>query len=327
MTLQRTPILFLVALLATALLSDTATAHGGVVEEDDMCVIKVNFLRAHFKIYQPRVSGHEQFCEDLPVAAESVFVMEYQHDALRSMPIDFRIIRNVTGKGRFARMENIEEIADLDGATVLYQAATVEPDVFTIIHEFESDGEYIGIVRASSPETQKLYAAVFPFSVGDTGLGYWPLFIGVLLLLQVQYLAMSGRLKKWMKSRSPIVASGLLLCGLLLAPPDAAIATDETLRVTYTTPAGPVEINRIHTWILHIESADGTPVVNAEVEVSGGMPAHAHGLPTRPKITEELGGGDYRLDGMRFHMPGYWEIRVTVDTEETSSTVVIPLKL
>ena len=82
----------LLFILATLLMTDSsARAHGGVVEEDDLCVIKVNFLRAHFKIYQPRVSRHEQFCEDLPAASESVFVMEYQHDSLAIMPIDFRI--------------------------------------------------------------------------------------------------------------------------------------------------------------------------------------------------------------------------------------------
>ena len=149
-------------------------AHGGVVQEDDLCVIKVNYLRAHFKIYQPRASGHKQFCEDLPLASESVFVMEYQHDALKGMPIDFRIIRDVTGKGRFARMEDVEEIDDLDSATVFYQEAVIEPDVFTVMHEFAEEGEFIGIVSATQPDTSKVYAAVFPFEVGFTGIGYWP---------------------------------------------------------------------------------------------------------------------------------------------------------
>ena len=100
-------------------LPTNALAHGGVVEEDDLCVIKVNFLRAHFKIYQPEVSGLEQYCEDLPTAADSIFVMEYQHDALAEMAVDFRIIRDVTGKGRFARLEDVQQIADIDDATVL----------------------------------------------------------------------------------------------------------------------------------------------------------------------------------------------------------------
>ena len=92
-----------------------AWAHGGVVEEDDLCVIKVNYLRAHFKVYQPAVRGLEQFCEDLPAATQSIFVMEYQHDSLSEMEIDFRIIRDITGKGRFARLEDVEQIANIEG--------------------------------------------------------------------------------------------------------------------------------------------------------------------------------------------------------------------
>ena len=170
-------VVFLFLLLA---LQMQAAAHGGVVEEDDICVIKVNYLRAHFKIYQPRVSGHKQFCEDLPAAAESVFVMEFLHDALKTMPIDFRIIRDVTGKGRFARMDDIEAIDDLDAATVLYRPARLEPDVYSVVHSFESEGDFIGIVSATNADTGEVYAAVFPFEVGFTGWGYWPLFIGLM---------------------------------------------------------------------------------------------------------------------------------------------------
>jgi hypothetical protein len=305
----------------------TAVAHGGVVLEDDLCVIKVSYLRAHFKIYQPRVSGHEQFCEDLPAASESVFVMEYQHDALAGMPIEFRIIRDVTGKGRFARMEDVAQIDDIDSVTVFYQEAVVEPDVFTVIHQFEKEGDFIGIVSATQPDTSKIYAAVFPFEVGFTGIGYWPFFIAVLVLLQLQYLLMSGRLRRWMKSRRPGAVTGLLLCMVLIVPLDTIAAGEEGLRVTYSTPAGPPQINRMHSWILHVESANGEPVENAKIDVIGGMPEHDHGLPTQPRVTEELGGGNYRLGGMRFHMNGYWEIRVTVTSEDDVSVVVIPLQL
>ena len=161
----------MVLLFLLLALQSQAFAHGGVVEEDDICVIKVNYLRAHFKIYQPRTSGHEQFCEDLPAAAESVFVMEFMHDALETMPIDFRIIRDITGKGRFARMEDVQAIEDLDAATVFYQSASTEPDVYSVVHTFESEGDFIGIVSARNPESGDVYAAVFPFEVGFTGWG------------------------------------------------------------------------------------------------------------------------------------------------------------
>jgi len=57
------------------------------------------------------------------------------------------------------------------------------------------------------------------------------------------------------------------------------------------------------------------------------MPLHDHGLPTRPRVTEELGNGDYRLQGMRFHMTGAWEITLLIRAGETEDTVVISLKL
>lgn len=309
----------LLFILATLLMTDTSVrAHGGVVEEDDLCVIKVNYLRAHFKIYQPRVSGHKQFCEDLPVASESVFVMEYQHDSLAIMPIDFRIIRDVTGKGRFARMEDVNDIPDLDDATVFYQPAMLEPDVYTVVHEFAEEGDFIGIVSATHPESNKVYAAVFPFEVGFTGWGYWPFIIGLLVVIQVQYFVMSGRARRWL-TPAAAVASCLLLLPLS--------ASADGLVVTYSTPDGPVEINRMHSWVLHVKSASGEPVTGAEIEVDGGMPAHDHGLPTRPRVTREIGGGDYQLDGLRFHMGGYWEMHVTITTDAGTETVVIPLQL
>lgn len=306
--------------LAITFCEESVLAHGGVVEEDDLCVIKVNYLRAHFKIYQPQTSGHEQYCEDLPAASESIFVMEYQHDSLSEMAIDFRIIRDVTGKGRFARIEDIEGITNISAATVYYRAPIVEPDVYTVNHQFSEEGNFIGIVSAQHPDTGKVYAAVFPFEVGFTGLGYWPFFVGLLVLIQIQYLMMSGRLKRWFGRGA---AAGAVLCVLLV--PGLSFATDVT--VSYTTPDGDPEINRIHSWVLHIENADGVGIEGATVEVEGGMPAHDHGLPTRPRVTADLGGGDYKLQGMRFHMNGYWEVVVTITTDDGKSKITIPLQL
>ena len=312
----------LVFSLILSFLPSNVAAHGGVVEEDDLCVIQVNYLRAHFKVYQPGVTGHEQYCEDLPVAAESIFVMEYQHDLLSKMQVDFRIIRDVTGKGRFARMVDVNEIDDIDSVTVFYQAPIVEPDVYRVNHEFREEGDFIGIVSAKHPTTGKVYEAVFPFEVGFTGLGYWPLLIGLLVLIQLQYLFMIGRLKAWFGKGT---ATGLSLAVVLFLFPLPVLADD--LVVTYTTPDGARAINQMHSWILHVETDQGVPIEEAIIDVEGGMPAHDHGLPTKPRVTEELGNGDYRLDGMRFHMSGSWEIVLTVTTEEGTTIVIIPMQL
>jgi hypothetical protein len=165
--------------LLIAILPAGAAGHGGVVLEDDVCVIRMGYLKAHFKIYLPRERGHAEYCEDLPEAAEAVFVMEYQHESLAETPIDFRIVRNETGLGRFARQEDLTAL-DLERITVFHQRGIIAPDVFTAVYAFDSPGEYVGIVTAHPPrvgnvsQANRVYSAVFPFKVGFTGFGFWP---------------------------------------------------------------------------------------------------------------------------------------------------------
>ena len=301
-------------------------SHGGVVEEEDLCVIKVNYLRGHFKIYQPLVDGHKEYCEDLPNATETVFVMEYLHDSLGEAAVDFRIIRDVTGKGRFARWEDVAEIDDLEAATVLYREPTVDPDVLTVIHDFKEEGEFIGIVTANVDGDQKVYRAVFPFEVGYTGLGYWPYFILLLLAIQFQYFIMSGRFKRWRESRAAIVALLLIFMPVADTFAEEWSSQRNVYKVSFVSSLEPIEINRIHSWILSI-SSDGEPVSGAELTISGGMPAHDHGMPTRPRVTEELGNGKYRLEGMRFHMGGDWEVSIEIRANGKTDTVVVTLAL
>jgi len=305
-------------------------AHGGVVEEEDLCVIKVNYLRGHFKIYQPLIDGHREYCEDLPNATETVFVMEYLHESLGAAAVDFRIIRDVTGKGRFARWDDVAEVTDLDSATVFYRAPTVDPDLLTVVHDFKEEGDFIGIVTANVDGDDEIYRAVFPFEVGFTGLGYWPFFIALLIAIQVQYLIMSGKFKRW-RQRGNLVALLFMMPLLWTGKADAEGRTEwQSARGVYTVTVvsslEPIDINQMHSWTLHI-TAEGVPVANAELAVEGGMPAHDHGLPTRPRVTMELGDGNYKLDGMRFHMQGDWEISIEIEAAGKTDTVVVMLTL
>jgi len=324
-------------LVACMMLAQNAHAHGGVVEEEDLCVIKVNYLRGHFKIYQPLTDGHKEFCEDLPNATESVFVMEYLHDGLANASVDFRIIRDVTGKGRFARWEDIAALEDLDSATVFYQAPAIEPDVLTVIHDFAEDGNYIGIVTANVDGAEQIYRAVFPFEVGFIGLGYWPVFIVLLIAIQIQYLIMSGRIARWRNQRkvpgpkAKIVTLLIVIFVPMLSMNDADAESGQEwvseraiYQLRFESSLEPIEINQMHSWLLYV-SADGKPVSGATISVVGGMPAHDHGLPTRPRITEELGQGAYRLEGMRFHMSGVWEVSINIEANGKTDTVVIAL--
>lgn len=320
-------------LIALGFVQNSAYAHGGVVEEEDLCVIKVNYLRGHFKIYQPRIDGHREYCEDLPNATETVFVMEYLHDSLRDAAIDFRIVRDVTGKGRFARWEDVAVIEDLSAATVFYRGPTVDPDVLTVIHDFKEEGDYIGVVTANIDNGEQIYRAVFPFEVGFTGIGYWPLIIAILAAIQLQYFIMSGRFRRWReKRRATGAAIGAALLVFVLFSPDVRAEQTEWLSergiftVSFESSLDPIVINQMHSWVLQITS-EGDPVLDAELVVIGGMPAHDHGLATTPRVTEELSEGKYRLDGIRFHMQGDWEILIEIKADGTTDFVTVTLTL
>jgi hypothetical protein len=203
--LLRPHLLVLISTVITAFCFSTsmgnAYAHGSVTPDSDLCIIEIGYYRAHFKIYQPDTRQHKDYCEDLPDTGRSIFVMEYEHEGLGEVPIDFRIIENVTGNGFFANMEDIEKIEDLDGVTILHHVDAIQRDVFTIDYEFEESGNYIGVVTVQNPETGKVYNAVFPFEVGYIGLGYWPWIAGTALLLHLNYLWMGGWFARFAASR------------------------------------------------------------------------------------------------------------------------------
>ena len=175
-----------------------ASAHGGVVFEEDICVIKIGFLTAHFTIYQPETSANQEYCEDIPDVTDTIFVLDYLHDSMKEMPVDFRIVRDVENLGIYAQWEDVQRMDDIDRDTVFYRRPTREPDsVLTIDHAFAEPGGYIGIVTAQHPTLDKTYSAVFPFRVGGTGIGYLPLFLLLGALAQLAYWMSNGTLARW----------------------------------------------------------------------------------------------------------------------------------
>ena len=178
----------------------TASAHGGVMFEEDICVIKLGFLTAHFTIYQPRTRASEEFCEDVPDVADTIFVLDYLHDSMKEMPVEFRILRDVTGLGLYATWDDIAALDDIENATVFYHDPTKEADsVLTIELTFDEPGTYIGVVTAAHPTLDKTYSTVFPFRVGGNGTGYLPLFVLLGVAAQFVYWLSNGTLARWTK--------------------------------------------------------------------------------------------------------------------------------
>lgn len=135
--------------------------------EDDVCVIKVEFYSAHFTAYQPRQYGNEQFCQEMPGTGETIIVLDYLHQSLKDVPVEIRIIRDVTGQGRFIKTKHVDAIKDIDKHTVFHQPPVIRPDAsLTVEFEFDEPGSYVGIVSAGHPQNDTIYTAVFPLEVG-----------------------------------------------------------------------------------------------------------------------------------------------------------------
>lgn len=109
--------------------------------------------------------------------------------------------------------------------------------------------------------------------------------------------------------------------------PEAQESDNGVYRVSYRSSVDPIEINTMHEWVLHIETAAGDPVESAAITVDGGMPAHNHGLPTAPRVTKYLGDGDYRVQGLRFHMRGKWQVSFDIREAERGDTITFELAL
>jgi hypothetical protein len=158
---------FLVALIVTS----GVYAHGGVSVENDTCIMSIGPYRAHFTGYQPAVRASQEFCEDIPVVAKSIIVLDFISQPLRVMAVDFRVIRDVNNIGNNATFADLGAQSDIDQATVFYR----EPKQFPrgsvdVDLEFDQAGSYIGILTAVEESTTGTieHISVFPFSVGVT---------------------------------------------------------------------------------------------------------------------------------------------------------------
>lgn len=135
--------------------------------------------------------------------------------------------------------------------------------------------------------------------------------------------------------RLPWHGYAIVFFGLLLLP-GVMLGQDQVLSGT-TTPAGfrvsmqsllsPLRINQMHNWLITITDHAGQPLAVQTIRVSGGMPLHNHGLPTQPGVTSSPQPGQFLLEGVRFHMPGTWELRLEITVNGQVETVVLPLEL
>jgi len=119
---------------------------------------------------------------------------------------------------------------------------------------------------------------------------------------------------------------GLAACAMTALPDRLDLRTtrataDGQFQVSIHPLVQVVPVNRIHAWEIEIKTPAGTPITGATIGFDGGMPQHMHGYPTQPRITAELGNGRYRLDGVKFSMTGWWEMKLQIRAGERSDQI------
>jgi hypothetical protein len=60
--------------------------------------------------------------------------------------------------------------------------------------------------------------------------------------------------------------------------------------------------------------------------VDATMPEHRHGMNYRPSL-KRLGPGQWRAEGLLFHMPGRWQLRLDVQTAGGTESLLAPITL
>jgi hypothetical protein len=91
--------------------------------------------------------------------------------------------------------------------------------------------------------------------------------------------------------------------------------------------AAPLEVRKLQSMNVRLTDAHGAAVEGATITVDGGMPQHGHGLPTSPRVTAYHGDGVYQIDGVRFSMGGWWELRLAIAGPAGADTITFNLDM
>ena len=141
--------------------------------------------------------------------------------------------------------------------------------------------------------------------------------------------------------RSILVAAGILVVAAaallfyrhMTGVPDdldlarAKLSEKGIYEVAIAPEAETIEQNALHSWVVTLSTPQGEMVDGAVIAVDGGMPQHRHGLPTAPQVTEQLGQGRYRIEGMKFSMSGWWELKFDISSALGSDRATFNLVL
>ncbi|NTS75927.1 hypothetical protein HR060_03515 [Catenovulum sp. SM1970] len=101
----------------------------------------------------------------------------------------------------------------------------------------------------------------------------------------------------------------LTLCLIwLCAFASSAFSQEKNDKKTHTLKwltSSEAKLNQFSTLDFQLIDVSGQLLKGADFTITGAIPAHAHGFITEPKLME-VSAGHYQIQGLKFHMYGYW---------------------
>ena len=92
-------------------------------------------------------------------------------------------------------------------------------------------------------------------------------------------------------------------------------------------PETGIRLGEFQQWELSLQDSQARAIDDASIAVGGGMPNHAHGLPSQPLVTGYLGNGRYLIEGMKLHMDGSWIIAFGVETARAKDRLMFEIEI
>jgi YtkA-like len=114
------------------------------------------------------------------------------------------------------------------------------------------------------------------------------------------------------------------------AEPEMGLGPRSSASGTYQAtllPDRPLAVGPMQSVKLSLVDGSGRPVAGATLAVDGGMPAHGHGLPTRPRVSASAEAGIYMVAGLRFNMRGWWVLKFGISAAAGTDSVTFNIKL
>lgn len=99
-----------------------------------------------------------------------------------------------------------------------------------------------------------------------------------------------------------------------------------SFHVVWEPTPDPIPLNELFRLAVTVRDGDGRPLPGVELAVSAVMPEHGHGTNLEPR-TRKVEEGRFAAEGLLFHMPGRWWIRMDLRRGEETAQAVFEVVL